>query len=365
MNNKILILTNSINGLFNFRKEVVLSLMDEGYKVIISTPDEYNERHAFFEEKGCSIVKTQFNRRSKNPLYDLKLLLSYIRLLREIKPKAVLTYTIKPNVYGGLACRLLKMPQIVNVTGLGDAIENEGWVKHITLMLYKLGTKKAWRIFFQNKSNLVFFVKNGFDANKSVLLPGSGVNLLRHNYQPYPPCGIIKFLYAGRLLKDKGVEEYFKMAELIKRDFSNVEFGIVGKIEDNYKKQMENLVSNDIIKYYGLVPDVRPFYRNSHCVVLPSYHEGMSNVNLESAANGRPVITTNVPGCKETVDDKVTGYLCLPMSVEDLTEKVKQFIQLPYEAKQNMGKAARLKVEREFDRQIVVKAYMDAINQLV
>lgn len=364
MDKTLLILTNSIIGLYSFRIEVVKALVDKGYKIVISCPDERGDRHLAFEEMGCRIVQIKFSRRGKNPFSDLKLMISYFKLIKETRPFVVLTYTIKPNVYGGMVCRLLGIPLIANVTGLGDAIENGGCMKRLALMLYKLGISKADALFFQNKSNFDFFVKNGFDTNKSILLPGSGVNLQWHQCQPYPKDGIIKFLYIGRLQKDKGAEEFFRMAEEVKRQYPNTEFGIVGWKEGNYEKTFDELVAKNIIVYHGHTTDIRPYYGEVHCTIMPSYHEGMSNVNLESAANGRPVITTNVSGCKETVDDNITGFLCSPKSAEDLIDKVTRFILLPYDTKRQMGLEARKKVEHEFDRNIVIKAYLEAISKI-
>ena len=356
MKKAVLFLTNNTGGLHSFRFEVVKAIVDEGFQVFISVPDD-DERAKYFEEIGCQMVKTRFNRRGMNPLADIGLMLKYLRLIRRIKPAAVLTYTIKPNVYGGMACRLCRIPQLANVTGLGDAIENGGWLQKLTVFLYKMGIGKARKVFFQNKYNRDFCIQKGIASGDSVLLPGSGVNLKHH-----PENGIIKFLFIARLLKDKGTEEYFAMAQQIKEKYPNTEFQILGWCEGDYQQQLDELVKNGIVNYLGPTADVRPFLANVHCTVLPSYHEGMSNVNLESAANSRPVITTDVPGCQETVDDGVTGFLVQPRNADDLIEKVERFVLLPYEEKRAMGLAARKKVEREFDRNIVVKAYLDLIS---
>ena len=360
MKKNILVLTNSISGLYSFRKEVMKAIIDEGFSLYISEPDD-NEKAKYFEDIGCKIIKTRFDRRGMNPLSDLMLVIKYIKLINKIKPQTVLTYTIKPNVYGGLACQITRTPQLANVTGLGDAIENGGWLQNLTIFLYRLGISKAQRVFFQNGHNKDFCVKSGIVSKDSIVLPGSGVNLEHHTFQPYPSNNIIKFLFIARLLKDKGTEEFFEMATIIKEKYPDTEFHILGNCEGNYKGQLEKLVKENIIIYHGTTIDVRPFIKEVHCTILPSYHEGMSNVNLESAANGRPVITTNVPGCRETVDDNITGYLVKPKCTEDLVEKVEKFINLPYEKKKAMGLAARNRVEREFDRGIVINAYLNEI----
>ena len=363
MKGNILVLTNNIGGLHSFRKEVMKAIVDDGYEVYISEPDD-DERVKYFESIGCHIIKTKFDRRGMNPLADFKLMMAYRKMIKQLRPVAVLSYTIKPNVYGGIACRLTDTPQLANVTGLGDALENGGWLQRLTLFLYKIGIGKARCVFFQNKYNLNFCNAHGIKGFESVLLPGSGVNLNYHQYQEYPSDGTIKFLYIARLLKDKGTEEFFEMAKTIKERHPNSEFQILGSCEGDYQKQLDDLVEKGIVHFLGVTSDVRPYLGQVYCTIMPSYHEGMSNVNLESAANGRPVITTNVPGCRETVDDGRTGYLVETRSAKSLIDGVERFINLPYSQKVMMGKEARKKVEREFDRQIVVDAYLKEINQL-
>lgn len=364
MRQKILVLTNSIGGLHSFRKEVMKAIVDAGYEVYISEPDD-DERVQYFKEIGCHIVKTEFNRRGMDPVADLGLMLRYRKQIRKLKPLAVLTYTIKPNIYGGIACRLCGVPQLVNVTGLGDAVENGGWLKKLTVKLYKIGIGKARRVFFQNASNRDFCIRMGIADEQSILLPGSGVNLMHHNYQDYPPNeGKVRFLFIGRLLKDKGIEEYFETARAIRLKYPESEFRVLGAKDGPFKAQVEELVNEKVVDYLGSTTDVRPYIGAVDCTVMPSYHEGMSNVNLESAANGRPVITTNVPGCRETVDDGKTGFLVEPRNVSCLVDAVERFIHLPYGEKVMMGQEARKKMECEFDRQIVVAEYLKEIKSL-
>lgn len=363
MNRTILVITNNIGGLHSFRKEVMKAILDAGYDVYISEPDD-DERVNYFKEIGCHIIKTDFDRRGMNPLADMKLMFQYRKLIKQLRPLAVLTYTIKPNVYGGIACRLTRTPQLANVTGLGDAIENGGWLQKLTVGLYKYGIGKARKVFFQNQANRDFCLKHGIADKKSVVLPGSGVNLSHHTYQEYPVDGIIKFLFIARLLKDKGTEEYFEMAQTIKAKYPQTEFQIVGWVEGDYKLQLDNLVKERIINYLGPTTDVRPFLKDVHCNIMPSYHEGLSNVNLESAANGRPVITTDVPGCRETVDDCVSGFLVRVRDAQSLIDGVERFLSLSYEQKKQMGMEGRKKVEREFDRQTVIDAYLKEIKNI-
>lgn len=360
----ILILSNTIVGLHSFRREVIKAIVDAGYKVMISVPDN-DSKADYFRGIGCEIIRTEFNRRGVNPLADLKLMLAYRRLIKQRTPVTVLTYTIKPNVYGGLAARLCRVPQLANVTGLGDAVENGGWMQKLTITLYKIGLRNAMRVFFQNEGNRNFCVRMGISGDNTVLLPGSGVNLHYHSYQDYPANDeMIRFLFIGRLLRDKGTEELFETARVIKEKYPYTEFQVVGSVDGNYQFQLDELVKSGVIKFLGSQSDVRPFIGLVHCTIMPSYHEGMSNVNLESAANGRPVITTNVPGCRETVDDGRTGFLVDARSAESLINGVERFLSLPYEQKVLMGQMARKKVEKEFDRQIVVDSYLKELKKI-
>lgn len=364
MKKNVLILSNSLKGLFSFRKEVIKAICDNEYSVYISVPIR-DERASYFESIGCTIIETALSRRGMNPLDDFRLMLSYCKLIRSIQPVAVLTYTIKPNVYGGIACRITRVPQLANVTGLGDAVENGGWLHKLTITLYKIGLSKAKKVFFQNATNRNYFIQHKIANNDSVLLPGSGVNLKHHIYQAYPTDeGVVKFLFIGRLLKDKGIEELLEAAKLTKQKYPKTVFQILGPTDGAYQKVLEDNIKDGIVKHLGSTTDVRPFIGAVHCTIMPSYHEGMSNVNLESSANGRPVITTNVAGCRETVDDHITGLLVNVKDAKDLSDKIEQFILLPYEEKEQMGKEARNKVEREFDRQLVINAYINEIESV-
>ena len=360
----VLILTNSINGLHSFRKEVMKAIVDNGYKVVISVP-ELTPKADYFREIGCDVVLTCFNRRGMNPVSDIKQVLAYRKLMKHLKPVAVLTYTIKPNIYGGIAARICHVPQLANITGLGDAIENGGWLQKLTVGLYKIGLGKAKQVFFQNETNRSFCIQKGVARASSILIPGSGVNLQHHTYQEYPTNnGTIRFLFIGRLLKDKGIDELLDTAKFVRSKYSHTEFQIVGSVDGDYKKQVDEMTEAGVIRFLGRQEDVRPFIGAVHCTIMPSYHEGMSNVNLESAANGRPVITTNVPGCRETIEDGKTGFLCEAKNADSLINAVERFITLSYEQKKSMGKKARKKMELEFDRNIVVRAYLDEIKNI-
>lgn len=365
MNRRILVLSNSYIGLYGFRKEVLKAFIDIGYSVFISCPIDEPDKAKWFDNIGCKRIDTPFDRKGTNPLKDLKLVFSYWRIIKEVQPLVVLSYTIKPNLYGGMACQMTGMPQIANITGLGSAVENPGWLQKLTILLYKLGLRKAKKILFQNRANMEFCETHKMAKGNTVLIPGSGVNLDYHSFQNYPANGTIRFVFISRLLKEKGIEEYLSAAVRIKKKHPDTEFHVVGPCEDAYEEQLKQLQSNETIICHGLQADVRPFISAAHCTVHPSFYpEGMSNVLLESCAAGRPIITTDRPGCGEIVDDGVNGLVVKQQDADDLTAKIEKFIALPYDRKAEMGLAARKKVEREFDRQIVVDTYLKAIDEI-
>ena len=357
---KILVLTNNCIGLYSFRKEVVKAFVDRGDEVLVAAP--MDEKTPDVEKLGVKIIETDFDRKGINPIADMKLMLRYRTLIGKIKPDVVLTYTIKPNLYGGMACQLCGVSQIANVTGLGTAVENPGWLQKLTIMLYKIGMRRTNTVFFQNQANMKFCQQHCMVKGKMRLIPGSGVNLQYHKLQEYPAQKEpLRFIFISRLQREKGIEEYLAAAHEIKLKYPETEFHILGACEDDYAKKMEQLQKDGIVIFHGWV-DVRPYIAQACCTVHPSYYpEGMSNVLLESCAAGRPIITTNRPGCGEIVDDGVNGYIVKERDGYDVARKIEQFILLPYEKKREMGLMGRHKVEREFDRNIIVKAYLDAI----
>ncbi|WP_156290941.1 glycosyltransferase family 4 protein [Oceanobacillus salinisoli] len=360
---KILVLANFGMGLYNFRKELLEELINNKNEVYISLPkDQYVPK---LQKLGCKFIDTHLDRRGTNPLKDLKLLFHYIKVIKGIKPDIVLTYTIKPNVYGGIACGITKAPYIVNITGLGTSVENKGLIQRLTKLLYKIGLGKASCVFFQNESNMKFFTDNNLCKNKTKLIPGSGVNLKQHKFEEYPiNDGNIRFLFIGRIMKAKGIDELLQAAKIVKEKHPNVNFNLIGFSEENYKQKLEEFEKKGVIKQLGQQEDVHSYIKDSHATILPSYHEGTANVLLESAATGRPVLASKVPGCLETYEDGQSGLGFKARNVESLTNAILNFIRLPYEQKKAMGIAGRRKMENEFDRKIVINAYMDEIHKV-
>lgn len=360
---RIFVLSNSSKGLDKFRKELLQKLIEQKIDIYISVPRD--ESTILLEQMGCKHIETHIDRRGKNIKTDLNLIKFYISTIRRIMPCIVLTYTIKPNIYGGIACRTTNTPYIANVTGLGTSIENKGITQKISLFLYKIGLKKASCVFFQNEANRRFFVNNNMVIGKSRLIPGSGVNLQDHNFEDYPDNDkCIHFLFVGRIMKDKGIDELLQAACIVKERCHEVQFDLVGECEENYTERLSVLENQGVIKYHGHQDDVHSFIKRSHATILPSYHEGTANVLLESASSGRPILASKVPGCIETFDDGISGIGFDVRSVDGLVEAVMTFINLPLEKKKAMGLAGRKKMEKEYSREIVIKAYLEEIDKI-
>lgn len=364
---KILILGNSHLVVFKFRGELIERLVSLGHDVWVCFPNgPFGEGQETADRCGCHFIENKIDRRGTNPLSDLKVFWDYFQTIQKLRPDVVLTYTVKPDVYGGIACRLLKVPCVINITGLGKGLDEGGLVAKITAGLYKAAAKNAACTFFQNASDQRFFDTHGIRYRKGALLPGSGVNLEKFTPLEYPAATEpIRFIYVARVMKAKGIEQFLEAAHAIRQMHPTVEFHICGYCEEDYKGIIKEKAAAGEVIYHGLVEDVMEYEKRCHCVVLPSFHpEGISNVLLEGAACARPLITTDHAGCRETVDDGVTGYIVKQQDSRDLIEKMERFIALPHGEKAAMGLAARQKVQREFDRNIVVEEYMKIINQL-
>lgn len=373
---KIVILTNYANGLWLFRKELLLAFMEEGHEVYVSLPpDENVDKLKFLRCNGrtVNIIETPFERRGINPVKDLKLFLTYQGLLKKYQPDVVLTYTIKPNLYGGLACRLKGVPYLCNVTGLGTAIEDGGMLSRILLCFYRISMKKAKRVFFQNTKNRDFMNRHGIAVHNNRLLPGSGVNLQEHAFAQYPSEteGII-FLAVIRIMKDKGIDEYLEAAKIMRNKYDRtdtfVSFWLVGEYEEEsreqYEPMLQKLENSGVIRYFGHIDNVGEVMAQSHVIVHPSYHEGLSNVLLEAAACGRPVLAGNISGCVETFSEGESGFGFAIKSVDALVAAMEKVLALSGEERERMGRAGRTWVEKHFDRNIVLQAYRDELAGL-
>lgn len=363
---KILILGNSSLVVFGFRGELIEEFILNNYEVVVAFPNRpFGDGEKISRDYGCTFIEVPMNRHGMNPIEEIKLFRLYIKTIKKVMPDVVLAYTVKCDTYGGIACRLLNVPFLPNITGLGKGLVSGGITKWMTTNLYRISVKNAECVFFQNEEDKNFFLENGIKFSRSIVLPGSGVNLEKFHILPYPDSEKIIFTYIARVMKAKGIEQFLEAARTIKQRHVNTEFHICGYCEEDYKDTIKREESAGTVIYHGLVENVLDYERNSNCIVLPTFHpEGISNVLLEAAACGRPIITTNRPGCRETVDDGITGFLVRERDSGDLIEKMEEFLSLSREQQCRMGLAGRKKVESQFDRKIVVKAYLNEINNL-
>ncbi len=339
-----------------FRRELIECLLKK-YKVEILAGD--TGRVDDLRDIGCKVSTIPFDRRGLNPVNEIILLKDFLKKTRELHPTLVITYTIKPNIYGGTIASLLKVPYAANITGLGTGFQSDG-IKKILIYMYRKALRNANVIFCENESIKDEFVKDKIaDCNKICVLHGAGVNLERFYYQEYPKdTNVFNFLFVGRVMREKGINEVIESIERLNKEGKQCILTILGSLEEDYSEIVKN---NKHIRFEGWQSDIRPFIAETHCFVLPSYHEGMANTNLECAASGRPVITTNIPGCREAVINEVSGLLCKPKDVDSLYDAMKTIMQMSNEQRKNMGLAGRKHVESVFDKTKVVET---TINQL-
>lgn len=361
---KITLIANDTTFIYNLRREVLAKLVEEGHQVTVLC--QFRSHREALEQIGCLLYDIPIGRRNTNPWADLKLLYHFFQMLRKINPDVVFTNNIKPNVYAGIACRVLGIQYIPNITGLGTPVENPGKLQFLATRLYKYGVAGADTIFFQNDENMRFFEQHHMMPKNShvCLLPGSGVNLHAYPELPYSPGDVVHFLFVARLLKEKGIELYLSAAKRVAQNHPNVMFHICGGCDDpKYYERVKEAENAGYLQYHGEQKDMRPYFQMAHCVVHPSYYpEGMSNVLLEAAASGRPVIATDRSGCRETVDAGKSGYLIPIKDEEALVAALEDFLGLTWEEREALGHVGRIKMEHEFDRQMVVQKYMDALG---
>ncbi len=363
----VVIAANSAWNLVNFRAGLIGALQAEGYRVIALAPeDDHSPRLA---ELGVEHRPIAMQSSGISPLADLLLLMRYFRALRDIGPGAFLGFTVKPNIYGSLAARALGMRVINNVSGLGTAFIKEGLLTRIVTLLYKLALRGSSTVFFQNRDDLDLFVQKGLArAHQARLIPGSGIDLER--FKPgaqLPIRNEFRFLLIGRLLWDKGVQEYVDAARTIRTLMPEVRCRILGFVDvDNRtavpRATLDRWVKEGWVDYLGSTDDVRPFIAEADCIVLPSYREGMPRALLEASAMGKPVVATDVPGVRGAVDHGVTGFLCKARSSRALADSMLKMARLAPAERAKIGAAGRRKIEREFSQAIVIEHYLAAVG---
>lgn len=357
---RILFLANHFITLYSFRKELIQEMIKLGHEIWLSLPK--SDENVYFENLGCKIVETSIDRRGINPIKDIKLVRFYKNIMHQIKPDIIFSYTIKPNIYGTLASNG-KYRQVCNITGTGATFLNRNFISVICEMLYKLSIKKCYKVFFQNTGDRDFFIKEGLVKNNYGMLPGSGCNLQQHAFKPLSDYKELRFLFIGRVMKLKGIDQYLQAAEIIKKKYPNTRFYIAGWNEQpEYMKLVENAQKNGYVEYIGFRKDIDLWIGKCHCIILPSHGgEGVPNVLLEAASTGRICIGSKINGTMDVIEDGKTGFLFNTGDSQDLASKIEKFILLSENEKEAMGRAGREKVEREFDRQIVIKAYLEEV----
>ncbi len=370
MAKKILISLNTAWNLLNFRAGLISELINSGYEVVAVAPkDEYVVKLEFL---GCRFVHLEIDNQGTHPIRDLLLVWRYFRLLKTEKPDLCLFYTVKPNVYGSFASSFCGIPFINNVSGLGAVFIQGGWLRRFVSALYRLAFKNSSRVFFQNRDDLGLFLENKLvKVELTGVLPGSGINL--HRFTPNDDSASksletpFRFLLVARMLKDKGVIEFVNASQLLKESGVKAEFCLLGFLDVQNpaaisSEQMKEWTDQGFVKYLGVSDDVREHIASADCIVLPSYREGTPRTLLEAAAMGKPIITTNVVGCKDVVEHGVNGFLCEVKNAQELALKMKEMLQLSEGQRRSMGENGRLKMEQEFDEKIVIQKYLQAID---
>ena len=370
---KIVICLNTAWNLVNFRAGLIRALVAAGYEVVAVAPDD--KYAAGLNSLGCRFVPLHMENGGTNPVQDAMLTLRFARLFARERPDVYLGYTVKPNVYGSLAAHIMGIPVINNIAGLGAVFIKDGWLVRVVRWLYRLALKRSAKVFFQNPDDRALFFDGGMvHAEVAELLPGSGIDLNRFIPALTPAVQDVnskfRFLLIARMLRDKGVGEYVGAARLLRQRWPQAEFCLLGFLDVQNpaaisRAEMDAWVAEGVVNYLGVSDDVRAEIAAADCVVLPSYREGTPRTLLEAAAMARPIITTDAVGCREVVDDGVNGYLCQVRSAEDLAAKMEEMLCLSVSQRTEMGLRGRKKVESEFDEQIVIGKYLDAISSIL
>ena len=376
---KVMIILNSAWNLLNFRSGLIKALLSAGHTVVLAAPADSHV--PALRALGARFLDIPIKTHSINPITDLVLLWRLLQLLKLEKPDVLLAYTVKPNIYGSLAAHWLGVPVINNISGLGSVFINGGWIARLLKSLYRLALTRSKRVFFQNSDDLHLFLSRSLVKQAQTgLLPGSGVDLnffkrvglptvlASYNLKDTVDRPFV-FLLVARMLTDKGVEEYVQAASSLKSIHPNCEFGILGFFDINSPaaisiEKIQSWVEQGAINYWGASYDVRLEISNADCVVLPSYREGTPRSLLEAAAMGRPLVATDVPGCRDVVIHGVNGFLCKPSDSNDLAHQMSIILQMAPDALLELGKNSRLLVEKKFDERIVIEKYFNAINAL-
>lgn len=365
----VVITSNTSWYLYNFRKNKILTLVQEGYRVVaISPKDEYSQKLA---ELGAEYQHIEIDQGGTNPVKDVGTFFGFLGLYRKIRPDVVLNFTPKNNIYSTLAASLLGAKSVNNIAGLGMVFINENVTAKLARFLYKTSQPRAHTIFFQNNEDKELFAKHKLaPLDITDRVPGSGADLSRFSVLESNDDGCVRFLLIARMLYDKGIGHYVEAAREMRAKYGNkVEFRLLGFLDVNNpsavsKAEMQSWVEEGIVNYLGTSDSVEDEIAKVDCMVLPSfYREGVPKSLLEACAMGKPIVTTDNVGCRETVDDGINGYLCELRSTSSLVEKLDLMINLSHEERLTMGLKSRIKVEQEFDERIVINKYLNAVER--
>ena len=358
---------NSAWNLVNFRRGLLLALMEHDYHVVALVPP--GKGVAELERSGITVQPTPISPRGLSPSSDLRLLCSYWRDLRQLNPDAFLGFTAKPNIYGSIAAHRNGIPVIANITGLGTGFLSGRMLEGILSQLYRTALANADKVFFHNRDDLDLFITRGLTREaQSEVIPGSGVNLKYFDVRSPTGNADPLFLFIGRFLRDKGIVEFVDAARMVKRDFPGVRFQVLGALEPHPKAipagTLDQWKNEQVVEFIEPANDVRPFIEQADAVVLPSYREGLPRALLEGSAMGRAVIGSDVPGCRDVVEEGVTGFLCEHHSAQSLASAMIRFCALSPDQRASMGLEARRKSEQEFGEQLVIGAYIRALESV-
>ena len=350
---RVVFVGNNSGGMYRFRKELI-ERIGESNEVYILTPFDTEVDSL---RKIGRLIDTPLDRRGTNPFKEFKLIKLYSKIFNNVKPDLVITYTVKPNIYAGIVCRMKHIPFVSNITGLGSAFQKKGMTHALVKLLYRQSVRHAKVVFAENSSIKDFLIKNDLVSNeKIVVLNGAGVNLDYFYYMDYPSqSDETRFLFIGRIMKEKGIDELFEAMRRLTSDGFNCSLDVLGDFDEDYGSIIAQYQKEGWLRYHGYQNDVRPFIKDCYCFVLPSWHEGMANTNLECAACGRPIITSDIPGCREAVVEDSSGILCKWKNVDDLYCKMRKFIQLPFDHKKEYGNKGRIYMEGNFDKKMIVE----------
>lgn len=356
---KVVFFANSSAGLYGFRNELMRALGQRHHVVACTADDGWLDKL----RTVADVRLIRIDRRGMNPVKDLRLFFAYLSFLRKERPDMAITYTIKPNLYAGLACRLLRVPCAANITGLGTAFETPGSLRALVTLLYRAALRRARCVYFENAENMALFQRMGMvRGRQACLLSGAGVNLAHYAPAPYPGQeDVTRFLFIGRVMREKGIGELCAALSALHASGWKVFLDIIGPCEEDCSALIDPLVAQGIACFHGETDEVRPFIARCHCFVLPSYHEGMANTLLEAASMARPLITTDIPGCREAVADGETGLLCRPRDADSLARAMERFLSIPCAGRAEMGRRGRARMEAVFDKNKVVS---DTIRRL-